>query len=214
MRLLLTPVFCALCPLLASATVVTSGTINISGSSTGDFNLSGLDFSASGGMYLDNWSVTKCLPCGPPPATVDVNGIQTGTDFAPGNATVGATTFASINWGSSDPNADQPIGTHFQVSGPPIVLNDGPGIYQGTFSFVGSLCGNPPGGSAAATSCVVGLPNLTGSGIVSLSTITVPGSNGALEYTSAIYAFTPEPRSLTLSLIGVVTFLAWCRKLA
>jgi hypothetical protein len=208
MKLLLTSALLALCPLLASATAITSGTIAI-GSVFGTFNFSGADFSLSGGMCLDNWGPARCSPC----STAEVTAIQTGTDFASGSATVGGTSFPGLGWGSDDPNANQPTNTHFEISGPPINLSEGTGTYQGPFSFIGSLCGNPPGDRVAArTSCAISLPNLTGSGIVYLNTFTLEGHSGTSDVQSAVYVFTPEPRTWILAVTGIVAVLGWRRK--
>ena len=216
MKLLLTSVLFALFPFLASAIPITSGTITFSGFSIGDFNFSGPDFSVSGGMYLGNWGPATCRPCNPG-SSLGVNGTQVGGDFASGSATVGGTSFPFVAWGSGANILPPGVGSEFDVSGPDITLDAGPGTYHSTFTFGGlfgggSLCGivnRDP--LFRPQPCDVDLRGLTGSGIVD---VTVSAGGGALDFTSAVYTFTPEPQTWMLALVGIVAIAGWSRNRA
>lgn len=208
MKLLLTCFLFALCPLLASATVVTGGTITTSGPfNLADFNFSGSGFSVSG-QFLDYGGWANCTPC-IPGVKLDVNGSVVGNDFLNGSGTVGTTSFDPVYYGDMD--QAYPGSSVFNVSGPAITLA-GPGTYYSTFSFNGSLCGTN-GGPEFAHPCLVNLPGLTGSGIVE-ATATL--ENGYLYVRNAVYTFTatPEPRTWMLALIGILPLLAWRLKMA
>jgi len=211
MKLLLTSVLFALSPLLASGTAITSGTITVR-LTTGTFNFSGPDFSVSGVFADGNWDEATCRSCQQPGGVMGVNGGVSGTDFAPGSATVDATSFPFIPWGSTA-YILQPEGvSRFDVSGPAITLDAGPGTYHSTFTFGGSLCGvvsHDPLGRPQP--CDVDLRGLTGSGIVDVN---INSGGGKLNFTSAVYTFTPEPQTWMLALAGIVAVLGWRRKIA
>lgn len=210
MKLLLTSVLFAFFPLLASATVITGGAITIKPFfSNNTFNFSGPGFSVSGGVDDGNWGVAFCAPCSPG-STLGVNGLVNGSDFESGNATVGATNFASIHW--ADDFAVR--GSEFFVVGPPITLDAGAGTYHSTFSLTGSLCGTTSQESDPKA-CLVDLNPLTGSGVVDV-TYTANPAAGALEFSSAVYTFTATPESQTwiLALLGIMAILVHRRKAA
>ena len=182
----------------AAAAVITNGTITITGTApTGAFNFGGPGFAASGAFSDGVWGPTFCVACAPG-SVLSVNGTEVGNDFSSGSATVGASSFANVQWG--DLNASGI--SIFTVSGPGIVLNAGAGIYHGTFSLTGSLCGTQ--GNAIPNPCVVNLPSLTGVGTVA---VTVASVSGGLAYQSATYMFTPEPGTWVLVLIGGAAML-------
>lgn len=101
MKLLLTSILFAVFPVLPSAIPITSGRITLGDSSIGDFDLSGPDFSVSGAFHLGNWDPATCNSCKQPGGVLGVNGTEVGLDFASGSATVGATTFPFVAWGST-----------------------------------------------------------------------------------------------------------------
>lgn len=87
--------------------------------------------------------------------------------------------------------------------GPPILRNHGAGLYTGTFTFTGALCGTDflPGNRPCLVEFpLTPLPGLTGAGTVDVA---VTGQT-VLQATRAIYAFTssssaiPEPASALL----------------
>ena len=213
MKLLLTSVLFALSPLLASGTAITSGTITVR-LTTGAFNFSGPDFSVSGVFADGGWDEATCRSCQQPGGVMGVNGGVSGYDFVGGSATVDATSFPFVSWGST---ANTPHGSVFFVSGPAITLDAGPGTYHSTFTlgplFGGSLCGvvslDPL--RRPQQPCDVDLPGLTGSGIVDVN---INSGGGTLNFTSAVYTFTPEPQSWMLALLGIVAIAGWSRNRA
>jgi len=139
MKLLLTFVFFALCPLLASATTITSGTITLPydfGSRTFDFSGAGFSVSgAFGGGGGGAWSYGgPCNPCTPTNSAM-VTGIIIGNDLGDGSATVDGTNLGSIKWG----DLFALRGTTLSTVGPNIAIDAGPGTYHGTFSFSGTM---------------------------------------------------------------------------
>jgi hypothetical protein len=212
MKLVLMCFLFALCPLLASATVITSGTITLGPPlSTDSFDFSGPGFSVSGDFFGGggNWGYsTLCAPC-VPGQQVGISGIVVGNDLDGGNATVNGTNLGFVRWGDNDGLH----GTTLSVVGPNITLDAGPGTYRSTFNFSGTMCGTN-GGPEFAHPCLVDLPNLTGSGVVDATFVLDPVGN--YKYTGAVYTFTatPEPRTWMLALIGILPLLAWRRKMA
>ncbi len=134
-----------------------------------------------------------------PGATVDADAELAGNDFAYGNATVGGTNF-SVDWGAL--NAEGP--SIFRITGPLITLDGGPTTYtyQSTFTFTGALCGTS-NSHTIPDPCVVDLPGLTGSGIVTADFHPFP--DGSLFFADATYRFTnPEPGTWMLAGAGIV----------
>ncbi|HST78945.1 MAG TPA: PEP-CTERM sorting domain-containing protein [Verrucomicrobiae bacterium] len=215
MKLLLTSVLFALCPFLASAAAITSGTITITGlNPTGAFNFSGPGFSVSGGFDLGNWGPNTSHPLQPGTA-LSVDGEESGRDFVAGSATVGAMSFPFAVWGTTANTTPPGAQSIFNVSGPSITLDAGPGTYRSTFSFSGSLCGTAGSSSGPEPiPCLVDLRDLTGSGIVDVNMRSAGSADAALEYTSAVYTFTPEPQTWMLALAGIVAIVGWRRKMA
>jgi hypothetical protein len=208
MKLSLCPLLlaCAGLQLSALGAPITSGSIQITGViPTGQFSLSGPGFTVTGGFSLGNWAPILCFPCAPG-SSLQVTGVQVGDDFAGGTAVIGATSLPTILWDIGSPSNT----SNFNVTGPAILLNSGPGTYNGTFSFTGSLCGKVSPGFAGP--CDVDLATLSGSGNVAVQIISV---GGALQYTSATYNFTtPEPASaeMTLLAFGVLGLIALGRR--
>jgi PEP-CTERM motif len=194
--------------------VVTSGYICCLAPETlylaASFELTGVGFDATGifGDLADapHWAVGDCVAC-QPGTLLGVWGNTGGEDFGGGTATIGSTYYSDIGWF----NANQPnLYSYFNVTGPPILLT-GPGTFHGTFSFTGFLCGSYPD---TDTTCRVDLPNLTGSGIVTVEVVADVDANGdpALEVTSAGYTFTPEPASLLLFGSGALGLAGMLRR--
>ena len=155
---------------------------------------SGFDVTGDFGDIADavNWGVGLCYAC-QPGTLLGVWGNTGGEDFGAGTATIGTTNYPAVWWF----NVYQPyLYSVFHVTGPPILLT-GPGTFHGTFSFTGFLCGSF---TDTDTTCGVDLPNLTGSGIVTVEVAADVDANGnsALGVTSAGYTFTPEPASWLL----------------
>jgi hypothetical protein len=197
MNLLRTFVIATGLPLLAGGSVINDGTITITGiAPTGNFNFSGSEFSASGTFEFGNWSLAGALA--PPGGSLGVNGFVFGDDFGFGGATVSGTDFGAVNWGSFL----APRASVFSITGLPITLDHGPGIYAGTFTFTGGLCGNPGGNPPT---CAVDLPDLTGSGTVSVNI--VPRA-GLLTSESATYTFIAEPGTWMMVPGGIAAILA------
>jgi hypothetical protein len=132
-KLLLKFFLFALCPLFASATVITSGTITARGQFTlADFSFSGPSFSVSGQFLNLGWGA-GCSPC-IPGINLDVYGSVVGNDFLNGSGTVGTTSFDPVYYG--DMEHVYPGASVFNVSGPAITLA-GPGIYHSTLPSMG-----------------------------------------------------------------------------
>lgn len=199
MKLLRTCVLIMISPLALGASVITSGTISIAGAfANGNFDFSGSDFSASGPISFGNWALTGFINM-PAGSTAGVNGFQAGNDFGPGAATIG-TTDLIVDWGALN-SAGSSI---FSIIGLPILVDAGPGTYESTFTFTGSLCGTQ--GGAIPLPCVANLPSLTGSGIVSANFVAI-GAN--LSFSSATYTFTtPEAGAWILMCCGIAGLLA------
>ena len=131
-----------------------------------------------GGQPGSGWSVTGqwdtiggwlalCNPC---VGSIDVNGTVVGNDFLGGTANSNASAsppsryYPSVAWGS----LFAPGPSDFTITGPPIPLPPGlvPGLYVGTFSFTGALCGVVV---PMYSTCTPNLPNLAsapGTGVV------------------------------------------------
>lgn len=188
-----------------SGAAITSGSITITGSlPSGSFNFSGDGFAAAGTFSLGSWGPLSCNPCAPGSA-LSVTGLQSGNDFGSGSATIGGTLY-NVNWGGL--NAAGP--SNFQLSGAPILLDQGPGTYTGAFDFVGELCG--VSSSGIPQPCIASLPSLTGSGLVSINVIAIP-DHGILQYTSATYLFSvPEPSTLALTFPAGLLLLYGARR--
>jgi len=184
--------------------VITDGSIQITGHlPVGTFTLSGSDFTATGNFIFGSWGPAYCLYC----SQLSVAGYEVGNDFGHGPATIGATTFTTVNWGTLD--AAGP--SVFNITGPEIILNNGPGTYVAPFWFTGSLCGTLPGGGIPSP-CLANLPQLIGSGLVNVTVIDVAGLG--LQETAATYTFyTPEPSSIVLNATAGLIFLLRRRKL-
>jgi hypothetical protein len=192
-------------PLITEASAITNGSITVTGVFPFmTFDFSGSDFSVAGGGSPGNWQLASVFS---PGATVGVGGNIFSTDFEPGNATVGGTNL-SVFWGAL--NAEGP--SNFIITGPPITLSAGPLTYQSTFTFNGALCGTQSNGNAHGDACVVDLPSLTGSGVVTADFHLL---NGLLAFTSATYTFViPEPGTSMLAGAGIVIVTAALRRLS
>jgi hypothetical protein len=197
--------FLAFSPLLAHASAITSGAITISGlGPSGTFSLNGPGFAASGQFGFGNWGPVSCFPCSPG-TVLSISGTQVGNDFSSGSASIGPTTFG-VNWG--DLNAAG--ASIFNIVGPAVILDSGPGTYRGTFTFAGSLCGTQ--GGTLPHPCAANLLDLTGLGTVDIN---VAGFDGSLRYTTATYIFaTPEPSSWMLVSSGIIAILSLRRPTA
>jgi hypothetical protein len=204
---------CFGCLSQAFGEVITAGTIRIAAVPPSTLSLSGYDFSVTAGLLEDNWGpLNPSQPCAPG-ASLPVTMKQVGTDMFNGTAVFQSTQFPSIIWGSYE-NAKSSM---FEITGPPIILDAGPGTYTSTFSFSGTFCGLlPPTGGAFGRPCDVDMPTVTGSGIVSVQVANYL-EGPSLRVTEATYTFTdasavPEPS--TIALVGLVTglLLVWRRR--
>ncbi len=176
----------------------------------GYFDFGGPGFSVSGEFDNVGFGASQCNPCSPN-TIVGVSGNMSGNDFLNGSATLGTTTFDSLDWGDSE--HAHPGTTVFNVSGPSLPLGAVPGVYQGTFSFNnGSLCGTHLSDNTPRP-CLVNLSNLNGSGIVDVTLIQGPVG---LETTTTVYTFTatPEPEAWILAFLGILALLGWRLKVA
>ena len=201
--------FCISAP-YAFGTKVESGSIDMYSPNTiaslGSFTLSGSDFTTSGSIQSSGLAPLLCRPsCSVLDVQGTFGGFVSNTDFGSGAATVGGTTFPQLNWANF--YSPGPSFSLFTITGPDIIVN-GPGTYVGTFSFTGSLCGGPLGVNInGQLPCLVDLPQLTGSGIVTDTIEAFP--NGQLHEVDVTYTFiAPEPSSMILvASAGLIFFL-------
>jgi len=186
---------CCISTHLAASQVVTSGSICCLEPATlytfATFHLSGAGFDVTG-QFDDPTGTSSFGGCGSclVGTLLSVSGSTGGENFGDGSATIGTTFYPFISWFLPGNN---PLGSVISISGPPILMT-GPGIFRGPFSFTGELCGVD---SLNDTSCTVDLPNLTGSGIVTVVLSPIVGSTN-LYVSEEYYTFTPEPSSLLL----------------
>jgi hypothetical protein len=162
----------------------------------GSFTLSGSNFSLSGNFGVSSWGPAGCSVGCDHGSSLSVNGVVIGNDFTSGPAVVEGVAYPSLNWGSLF--AEGP--SFFEMTGPPIQLDAGPGAYTGVFSFSGSLCGTISG-SGIPEPCMADFPVLTGAGAVAVTLIA--NSMGTLTYTEATYTFIPEPAGAVLMLAAL-----------
>ena len=193
-QILLLLVFC-ISAQNAFGTHIESGSIQVFDTLTdsGVFTLSGDNFTASGEIIESALLPLGCC------SVLSIDGFASGGGFGSGPATVGGTTFPQLNWANAFTGGGTGLSfSQFVVTGPDIVLS-GPGTYVGSFSFAGSLCGGPPGVVInGQVPCLVDLPQLTGSGLVSVVIEAFP--NGTLHEVDATYTFVaPEPSSIVFS---------------
>ena len=185
----------------AFGTQIESGSIYICCMSlgSGTFSLAGDGFAVTG--FTDSAGVWgPAGGCINACTALDVRGIVSGTDIRNGSATIDGTTFPNVRWG---------YGSLITVTGPPILLDHGPGTYVGPFSFAGYLCGSDPAFNAALgpPPCIVSLPELTGSGLVTVVIEALP--HAPMQEVDATYTFiAPEPSSMVLvASAGLIFFL-------
>lgn len=199
----LTLVFALLSASQVFGATVTGGSIQVTGLLTsGRFALQGSFFDVNGGFTDGNWMALRaCQPC-LPGTNVSPFGYQVGEDFLTGTALVNGSTYPYVLWGY----ALALKGSTIQVDGPPIQIG-GAGVYTGTFTFTGQLCGTD-GNLLGSDVCVVDLPVLTGSGRVDLRVL--DDVAGAVYIDQATYTFTPEPASLVLA-VSALTALGLLR---
>jgi hypothetical protein len=129
-------------------------------------NQPGSGWSAAGAFDDSNGWPTLCNPC---VSSITVFGESTNGDFLGGTAnttTVAANTyFPSVNWG----NFLSPGGSGFLITGPSIAIpppGNVPGLYVGTFSLTGSLCGFVVPFFNECTPNLTMLENAPGTGVV------------------------------------------------
>jgi hypothetical protein len=204
--------FCILAPCLFGGTI-TRGSIEFSGGflPTGPFTLSGDNFSVSGWISSGNWQFGLGWCSGMPGScdpgdSIGVGGYVGNMDVRGGSGTVDGITYPHLIWGSFN----HPGPTYLQVTGDPITLDAGPGVYTGTFSFEGALCGILPGSSGYPEPCEVALRPLSGIGIVAMTF--VEGEGGSLRYAGATHTFIPEPSTLVLTTAGLALVIAAARR--
>jgi hypothetical protein len=200
-------VFCISVPALSGATI-TSGSIEFDEGywPRGQFTLSGDDFSISG-VVRGRWDFGQdwCpgMPgCCDPGDSVRVSGYVSGDTMSVSSATVDGITYPPLIWMS----LMHPGPTYLRVTGDPITLGSGPGVYTSTFSLEGALCGILPGSSGYPEPCEVALRPLSGIGIVAMTF--VEGEGGSLRYAGATHTFIPEPSTLVLTAAGLALVIA------
>ena len=206
MKLLRSLALLAVLPVLASASVITSGTITLRGVlPSGRFDLSGSDFTVAG-TFIGGFLDVSCTGCHDVGSLMHVDAFVVGNAFNVfGTATIGGTNFTDLEFGGL--NAGGP--SIFDVAGPAIPLTTGAGTYYGTFTFHGSLCGTETS-PHHGPNCLVEFPDLTGSGIIMVNIIAEP--EGTLTYRGATYTFTPEPGTWMLVSGGIAGILAVRRR--
>ena len=184
----------ALLPSTSSATMITSGEVTIAPIMS-TFMFAGDGFEVHGALNpaAGDWGfLGRYFAAG---SAVSVNGLQSGSDLDSAVATIGSDIYYVR---LDDPNAEKR--SRFSFVGPPITLDHGAGSYEGTFSFSGEICGTVPG--PGVRPCVVDLPELIGSG--SVSVVVIPDVPGLFRVNTVIYSFaTPEPATLGLILFGL-----------
>jgi hypothetical protein len=103
-------------------------------------------------------------------------------------------------------------------TGQPILIDSGPGVYSGTFSLVGSLCGGIPIPlNQTPPPCNPDLPTLTGSGLIALTMgpqPTFPGGPELLYFVRSTYTFVepvPEPATGPLTGLALAVLGLFCK---
>jgi hypothetical protein len=186
--------------------VITSGSITITGGlPTGSFNLSGAGFNISGAFSMGNWGPAACRDCGPG-TILSVNGFECCNDFSGGGSADISGSHFNVNWGGLNAAGN----STFLITGAPVVLNRGAGTYTSNFNFSGELCGVT--GGAIPQPCVVNLPSLTGSGVVSVNVSQTSNTILPLRYTDATYVFSTIPEPSTVALTLPAALLLYCAR--
>jgi len=150
-------------PTIASAQLITGGTVQVVNVSTLKFDLSGgavnvNGFTLTGGIYVPgNYIGVWCNPCG---SQLDITAGGSGLDFLGGNAFTWLPnqTFTNLAWGSIWAGGP----SYLLITGPPIPIS-GPGAYTGSFTYTAALCGLVSG---HFYTCDVTVPLQSGSGQV------------------------------------------------
>ena len=185
------------------AAQITSGSVVVGGGGSGDFDLKGTDFSVQGDFTFGSFPPAAFFVV-TPGELVYLGGQVTGSDFGGGSGTVNGTIHPLVDFSGSLIEGDS---SAFYFSSEFVRLA-GPGVYTGTFTFVGGLCG-----SAAGIVCDISLHSLTGHGTVALLVVPATNPEGALSVTQVAYTFVPEPSMLPLTVIAAIAFgMVWRRR--
>lgn len=214
-----------LCAATASASVITSGTIEVHGLNSsftsGSFAFSGDSFAVTGTFWDGKWFLKDHGPrYQSGQSGFSGGGLYGPLTFLRGTATVDGTIFSLVDWSYSWDH--MPLGTNsFEITGAPVTVGSAPGIYQSTFSMAGSLCGTTSY-SSVSPPCAAFLPNLTGQGVVQ-ATFAADGvfqGNPLFIVTDLLYTFSapqaaavanPEPATWLLLLLGYGAVMAYAR---
>jgi hypothetical protein len=148
-------------------------------------------------------AITSCYLCSPG-SSLPVDGYVSGLDLRTGTATIGATLYPFVTWSHGYDYASA-----FRITGPTITLNHGPGTYTGNFSFTGSLCGFTSAWPSEGP-CTVDLPELTGSGQVTVTIL--PDAGNLLHSGAATYTFTSVPEPSGIVLVGTAALILLGRR--
>ncbi|MBK6599635.1 MAG: PEP-CTERM sorting domain-containing protein [Proteobacteria bacterium] len=198
-----------LLPGAASAKLITSGTLSTTTTSVfspWQFFLLGEDFAVSGGINGagDNGLTGQQCEICRAGYVANASGGAVGLSFRGGNAILPTGQYNGISWGNLFAGGP----SIFRFSTPDFVIS-GPGVFSTNFEFEGSLCG-----TVAPYSCAVNLPDLRGSGTVSVGIYAYDDGNGGqlLSFNNITYTFVPEPGVLSLFLFGFIGLLVASRK--
>jgi PEP-CTERM motif len=182
----------ALTPATANADpiVITSGTLSVTGLSGGPrYNLTGENFSVSGGGEQGSSTPQHCFPCAPG-SSINVNGFFAGTSLGMGNA-----------------------GT-FILSGPTLIVPNStvditltsPFVFTGHLLFCPSDCQFQP---PIFTVDLVG----SGTAYIDLQFVSIINGHPIFQFKSVTYDFqTPEPMSILLLGGGLLGLAAKLRR--
>ena len=136
---------------------------------------------------------------------VSTSGTQTGNDLADA-----AITLDGVFYDVDISSLMAEKGSGFAFVGPTFTIT-GAGVYQGAFTFSGSICGVAKGLSSGVLPCIVDLPELFGQGTVSLSIFEAGSLPDLRQFwtESLVYTFSeapseiPEPATWLLLLAGL-----------
>ena len=190
------------------ASVVTSGSITfgLDHPEAGFVNFEGDGFSYLNGGWADG-SLPAILPsCAPLFPCFSPHHFEGGSDFGYGTLTINGTTYDGVQYNNGN-NAQR--SSYFDLEGSPVLVDHGAGLYSGSFTFAGSLCG------VISTihhgeflPCIADLPEISGAGIFEAQVRDTGGPGEPLSITSITYIFVrvPEPATLGLLSLSLVAF--------
>lgn len=190
----------------SQAIVVTSGFATVGYNTTNSFNLTtdvgSVRGSIPGPEIWGSWPILDWYQAGD---AMNVGGFQSGNDLSGGIFTInGVETSLRLD------DLFAAYGSSLQFTGAPIVVDNGAGIYRGSFTFDGSFCGTDPVLAPSVNGvlpCVIQWSGVTGHGHVFLEVVDIPGYPFPVYgVRSATYVFVPEPGTLALFTVAILGF--------